>query len=106
VYFFNLTNPEEVFNGVDLPRLVEVGPYTYKQQWLKQNVTWHNNGTISYRTRKIFTFVESESCDGCSDVLDNMSISKIFVNFKDFQEADCYCHPIPVVSSSETILQL
>ena len=55
VYFFNLTNPEEVFNGVDLPRLVEVGPYTYKQQWLKQNVTWHNNGTISYRTRKIFT---------------------------------------------------
>ena len=55
VYFFNLTNPVEVFDGREKPRLVEVGPYTYQQQWLKQNITWHDNGTISYKTRKIFT---------------------------------------------------
>jgi len=90
VYFFNLTNPEEVFNGVDLPRLVEVGPYTYKQQWLKQNVTWHNNGTISYRTRKIFTFVESESCDGCSDVLDNVTTLNVPAISAFYQSRDAY----------------
>ena len=28
-----MTNPDEVFNGIDKPRLVEVGPYTYRQQW-------------------------------------------------------------------------
>ena len=55
VYFFNMTNPDEVFNGIDKPRLVEVGPYTYRQLWLKQNITWHDNGTISYKTRKIFS---------------------------------------------------
>ena len=55
VYFFNITNPKKVFDGLEKPNLVELGPYTYTQQWLKQNITWHDNGTISYKTRKIFT---------------------------------------------------
>jgi len=67
IYFFNLTNPEAVFEGKEKPKLVEVGPYTYRQEWLKQNVTWHDNGTISYKTRKVFTFTPSESCPGCSE---------------------------------------
>ena len=46
---------------------IQVGPYTYRQKWLKQNVTWNNNGTISYKTRKVFTFTPSESCPGCSE---------------------------------------
>ena len=55
VYFFNLTNAEAVFKGLEKPKLEEVGPYTYTQKWTKQNITWHKNGTVSYRTRKIFT---------------------------------------------------
>nr|XP_040570239.1 lysosome membrane protein 2-like isoform X2 [Lepeophtheirus salmonis] len=50
VYLFNLTNPEGVFNGTEIPRLVEVGPYVY------QGVIWHNNGTMSYKTRKVFSY--------------------------------------------------
>ena len=55
VFFFNLTNAREVFEGLSKPQLQEIGPYTYSQQWIKQNITWHENGTISYRTRKVFT---------------------------------------------------
>jgi len=73
VYFFNLTNPEQVFNGTEKPNLVEIGPYSYTQKWLKQNVTWNPNGTISYKTRKIFTFSPEKSCAGCVDVLDNIT---------------------------------
>ena len=65
VYFFNLTNPKAVFDGLEKPKLVEVGPYTYRQKWLRWNVTWHHNGTISYKTRKVFTFTPSESCPSC-----------------------------------------
>jgi len=73
VYMFNLTNPEEFFNGKSLPHVVEVGPYMYRQTWTKQNITWHDNGTISFRTRKIFRFVPEESCPSCQDTKDNIT---------------------------------
>jgi len=73
VYFFNLTNAEAVFKGLEKPKLVEVGPYTYTQKWTKQNITWHENGTLSYRTRKIFTFNESLSCGSCNDKRDEVT---------------------------------
>lgn len=73
VYMFNLTNPEAVFSGKAKPHLVEIGPYTYRQKWLKQNITWHENGTISYRTRKTFKFVAAESCASCQDTVDNVT---------------------------------
>lgn len=73
VYFFNLTNPEVVFNGMGKPVLAEIGPYTYTQKWIKQNITWHQNGTISYRTRKIFTFNSSLSCSTCNDEIDKVT---------------------------------
>lgn len=57
VYFFNLTNPKEFFAGTAKPVVEEVGPYTYHQKWIKENVKWHDNGTMSYQTRKEFTFI-------------------------------------------------
>jgi len=79
VYFFNLTNPEAVFEGTEKPKLVEVGPYTFRQKWLKQNITWHDNGTISYKTRKVFTFKPSESCDFCleKDMITTVNVPAI-----------------------------
>jgi len=73
VYFFNLTNAKEVFDGRSKPNLREVGPYTYTQKWIKQNITWHENGTISYRVRKIFTYNSSLSCPTCDDKLDTVT---------------------------------
>jgi len=74
VYFWNFTNPEAFFLGLERPKLVEVGPYTYRQKWLKQNVTWHEEeGTISFRTRKIFSFSPSDSCVGCNDMTDKIT---------------------------------
>jgi hypothetical protein len=73
VYFLNLTNPDEVFNGISKPKLQEVGPYTYHQEWIKQNISWHNNGTISFKTRKVFTFIPHLSCAKCRDTLDNIT---------------------------------
>ena len=28
----------------------------YSQKWIKEDVRWHDNGTMSYRTRKLFHF--------------------------------------------------
>lgn len=61
IYFFNLTNAAQVFEGSEIPKLVEVGPYTYHQKWTKEKVHWHGNGTMSYSTRKHYTFMPSLS---------------------------------------------
>jgi len=90
VYFWNFTNPEAFFTGKAKPVLKEVGPYTYRQKWLKQNITWHNNGTISYRTRKIFTFSPSESCENCSDVNDRVTTLNVPALSAYFQMRDSY----------------
>jgi len=73
VYFLNLTNPDEVFNGISKPRLQEVGPYTYTQKWIKQNISWHDNGTISFKTRKVFTYQPEMSCRTCRDTEDRIT---------------------------------
>ena len=59
--------------------LSQVGPYTYRQKWLKQNVTWHHNGMISYKTRKVFTYTPSESCESCreEDVITTINVPAI-----------------------------
>jgi hypothetical protein len=56
VYFYNFSNPQEFFDGKAVPNLKEIGPFTYHQKWIKENVQWHNNGTMSYSTRKEFEF--------------------------------------------------
>ena len=33
----------------------------FSQKWIKENVTWHSNGTMSYSTRKEFKFIRELS---------------------------------------------
>ncbi|XP_007519880.1 lysosome membrane protein 2 [Erinaceus europaeus] len=43
-YFFNVTNPEEILKG-EIPRLEEVGPYTYRELRNKGDIQFGGNGT-------------------------------------------------------------
>ncbi|XP_050398543.1 lysosome membrane protein 2 [Patella vulgata] len=60
IYMFNLSNPLEVKNGAK-PAVIEVGPYTYRERRIKFNITFNDNGTISYRQKRIFTFQRNRS---------------------------------------------
>lgn len=51
-YFFNFTNANELLEGTEKPRLQELGPYTFRETREKVNITWHPNGTVSYRQVK------------------------------------------------------
>jgi len=80
VHFFNLTNPEAVFEGTEKPKLSEVGPYAYREDWFKDNMRWHDdNGTFSYNLRKVLTFSPSDSCEFCleGDVVTTLNVPAI-----------------------------
>lgn len=61
-FFFNVTNPNEYNSGLAKPRVVEVGPYTYREYRPKENVTFVENGTkVAAYTPKTFVFLREKS---------------------------------------------
>ncbi|XP_034947264.1 scavenger receptor class B member 1 [Chelonus insularis] len=69
VYIFNVTNAENFLNYNEKPKLQEVGPFVYKEDMEKVNIVFHDNGTVSYRHKKILNFVPELSKDSDLEVL-------------------------------------
>lgn len=62
VYIFNVTNPDGFLAG-EKPRLVEVGPFVYREDMEKTNIQFHDNYTVSFQHKKILQFVPELSVD-------------------------------------------
>ncbi|KAK2577977.1 hypothetical protein KPH14_008412 [Odynerus spinipes] len=57
VFIFNITNPVEFLKGKEKLKLQEVGPYVYQEFLENQNVTFHDNGTITYVPKRSVYYV-------------------------------------------------
>ena len=56
LYFFNTTNPAGFLRG-QKPRLQEVGPYVYEEEWHKVGVKWsEKKDKVKYKLKKTFRF--------------------------------------------------
>ncbi|CAJ0943529.1 unnamed protein product, partial [Mesorhabditis belari] len=65
-FLFNITNADEFIYENAMPRLVEVGPYTYKEWEFKQEVTFFDNGNmVYYKNNKSWAFQPDLSCKYC-----------------------------------------
>ncbi|XP_022257300.1 scavenger receptor class B member 1-like isoform X2 [Limulus polyphemus] len=69
IYFFNMTNPEEFLQKGTKPKLQELGPYTYRSWWVKRNITWHHNDTVTYREKKKNIFLPELSTGSENDLI-------------------------------------
>ncbi|GFR61611.1 scavenger receptor class B member 2 [Elysia marginata] len=67
VYLFNISNPEQFMDNGQIPVLTEVGPYSFSVGVEKINISWNDNGTVSYREHYTFTFDESTSSGSQDD---------------------------------------
>ncbi|CAK9831565.1 Scavenger receptor class B member 1 [Anthophora retusa] len=61
VYIFNITNPDEFLENGGKLRVEEIGPYVYQEILENENVTWHENNTISYNPKRTIVFVPEMS---------------------------------------------
>ncbi|XP_078127784.1 scavenger receptor class B member 1 isoform X2 [Sander vitreus] len=68
VYFFNVLNPKEILDG-EKPMVEQKGPYVYRKHIQKDNITFHANGTVSYREYRTYFFEPSMSSGNESDVV-------------------------------------
>ena len=79
-YAFHITNPQEILSGKK-PKVEERGPYVYKSVTVRDsdnNMQWHDtDGTLTYRPRKVYTYVANKSCDGCDPDKDYMTFPNI-----------------------------
>jgi lysosome membrane protein 2 len=65
-YLFHVRNPLEFQENGAKPDLLEIGPFTYKEQRIKENLINFGN-IITYKEKRVFTFVRELSC--CDDTL-------------------------------------
>lgn len=68
VYFFNVLNPKEILNG-EKPMVEQRGPYVYRKRIQKDNITFHANGTVSYKEYRQYYFEPTMSSGNESDVV-------------------------------------
>jgi len=55
-YLFSVRNPKQVENG-EKPDLEEVGPFAYREELERVNEEFHDDGTVSYETKKNWFFL-------------------------------------------------
>ncbi|XP_072018674.1 lysosome membrane protein 2-like [Amphiura filiformis] len=56
-YFFDVQNADDVLNAGAKPRLVEIGPYTYRVSISRYNLTFGDNDTLSFKQKTWMEFV-------------------------------------------------
>jgi len=66
--FMAVSNHEAVIAGTEMPNLEEKGPYTYREDMIKKDLSWTDGGDqyLEFGQYKTYTFLPSESCTGCS----------------------------------------
>ncbi|GAB1862064.1 Scavenger receptor class b member 1 [Camponotus japonicus] len=69
IYIYNVTNADEFLNNGEKPALQELGPYVYLQHWEKVDIKFNDNGTVSYKVKKTFTFDEDLSAGSQDDLV-------------------------------------
>lgn len=61
LYFFNVTNSDDIVKFGAKPNLNEIGPFTYSLNQNKTNIIYHSNGTVSFKEVKTWTFMRNLS---------------------------------------------
>ncbi|XP_054718007.1 protein croquemort-like [Uloborus diversus] len=73
-YFFNITNTKDILEHNAKPHVQELGPYTFRETREKVNITWHDNGTVSYQQVKRWFFEHELTTGSLEDVVTTVNV--------------------------------
>ncbi|GFU56970.1 scavenger receptor class B member 1 [Nephila pilipes] len=76
-YFFNITNREEIWDLTNKPILEEMGPYTFRESREKVNITWNENGTVSYKQIRSWYFQPDKTHGSLDDIVTTLNVPMV-----------------------------
>ncbi|XP_015668220.1 platelet glycoprotein 4-like [Protobothrops mucrosquamatus] len=77
-WVFDVQNPEEVMEKGSAPILEQKGPYTYRMRYLpKENITEHEDATLSYLQPNIMLFQPNMSVGPESDTVTTVNLAVV-----------------------------
>ncbi|XP_032094721.1 platelet glycoprotein 4-like [Thamnophis elegans] len=77
-WFFDVQNPEEVMKNGSNPILKQKGPYTYRVRYKpKQNITEHDDATLSYFLPNIALFQRNMSSGWENDTITTVNLAVV-----------------------------
>nr|CAD7606429.1 unnamed protein product [Timema genevievae] len=75
IYFFNWTNPHELKQPGAKPKLVEMGPYAFREYHEKVDIVWDDdNNTVSYRQVRWWQFDPDQSRGSLDDLVTTVNV--------------------------------
>ncbi|ODM90878.1 Protein croquemort, partial [Orchesella cincta] len=85
VYFFNWTNPTDLKNPdahLRIPKLVEMGPYVFREHRGKVILNWHEeNDTVTFLQNKTWHFEPSLSAGSLEDIVTTLNAPAVAAAF-------------------------
>ncbi|XP_037084249.1 protein croquemort-like [Pollicipes pollicipes] len=72
--FWNVTNWQDVASKRARPILQEVGPYTYRREQRRVNVTWNSNDTVTYMQNNTWFFEPDMSNGTVEDNITSLNL--------------------------------
>lgn len=75
IFIFNWTNPRDIKNSSSKPILQQLGPYRFREQPDKHNITFgEDNLTITYRKSSLYNFDVDGSIGSLDDVVNTVNM--------------------------------
>nr|CAH7713169.1 unnamed protein product [Callosobruchus chinensis] len=69
-HLFNWTNAAEVMKDPNIkPNFVECGPFVYHEHHIRENITIHDNDTVTFMQRRIWRYVPEKSVGSLDDYI-------------------------------------
>lgn len=75
-YLWNWTNVDEFKDNQwpTKPKFEELGPYTYSEHHIREQVVFNDNNTITYKTKKIYKFLPEKSNGKLTDKITTINV--------------------------------
>lgn len=87
---FNWTNTAEIGDSDVKPHFAECGPYVFLESHKRSNITWNENGTVTYNQIRTWHFVPERSNGSLSDEITSLNV---------FSAVSCFLLYLDSVSS-------